>query len=224
MNSKSILTTAGMLVAGIAAMAGALRAQGPLYDKVVVDLPYRVTVGGTVLEPGHYVIRELNDPSGKSQRVQVFSKDGLKLETTVLTIPTLDNSTPNNTKVVLHHYGDNYYFDKIWVQGKNYGYEFPVPPSIRNRTNEQQGYQVAATYQPAPAPVAQNTPPPPAPAPAPAPEPAPAPAPEVAQNTPPPAPAPAPQEMPRTSIGWLTLVLSGSLFAGAGLLLRRAVA
>jgi len=219
-----------MLVAGIVATASAIRAQGPLYDKVVVDLPYRVTINNTVLEPGHYIIRELNDPAGGSRVVQIFSNDGLKLETTVLTIPTLDNATPDHTKVILHHYGDNYYFDKIWVQGKNYGYEFPVPPSLRNRTNEQAGYQVAATYQPAPAPVAQNTPPPPAPAPAPAPEPAPAPAPEVAQNTPPPAPAPAPapapepQQMPRTSIGWLTLMLSGSLFAGAGLLLRRAIA
>ncbi len=230
MKLKSLLTTAGILVAGFAATAGSMRAQGPLYDKVIVDLPYRVTVNNTVLEPGHYVIRQLDDPGGGSRVIQIFSDDGLKLETSVLTIPTLDNDTPEHTRVILHHFGDDYYFDKIWVQGKNYGYEFPVPPSIRNRTNEQTNYTVAATYQPTtpPAPVAQNTPPPPAPAPAPepAPAPAPAPAPEVAQNTPPPpapapAPQPEPQQMPHTSIGWLTLVVSGSLLSSAGLLLRR---
>lgn len=206
-----------------------------MYDTVIVDLPYSVTINNTVLAPGHYVIRQLDDPSGGSRVIQIFSDDGMKLQTTVMTIPTLDNNTPEHTKVVLHHYGDNYYFDKIWVQGKNYGYEFPLPKSIKDRTVEQ-GYTVAATYQSNQnqQTVAQNTPPPPAPAPEPAPEAAPAPAPappaEMAQNTPPPAPAPepepapAPQTMPQTSIGWLTLIASGSLLSGAGLLLRRVIA
>jgi cell division septation protein DedD len=232
MKLKSLLTTAGLLAAGIAASTGTMRAQGPMYDTVIVDLPYRVTINNTVLEPGHYVIRQLDDPGGGSRVLQIFSNDGMKLDTTVLTIPTLDNNTPEHTKVVLHHYGDDYYFDKIWVQGKNYGYEFPLPKSIKNRINEQ-GYTVAATYQSSNTQTAQNTPAP-APAPAPAPEPAPAPAPapqaEMAQNTPPPAPAPepapapAPQQMPTTSIGWLTLMASGSLLFGAGLLLRRVTA
>lgn len=228
MTLKSFLTAAGMLVAGIATTTGAILAQGPLYDKVIVDLPYRVTVNNTVLEPGHYVIRQLDDPGGGSRVLQIFSDEGMKLETSVLTIPTLDNNTPEDTKVVLHHFGDNYYFDKIWVQGKNYGYEFPIPKSVHDRMNERtEPYTVAGNYQPATPPVAQNTPPPPAPAPAPEPAPAPAPT-ETAQNTPPPAPAPAPepapappQRMPTTSIGWVTLVLSGSLLSGAGLLLRR---
>jgi len=224
MKLPSILTAASLLVS-----AGALLAQGPLYDKVIVDLPYRVTINNTVLEPGHYVIRQLDDPGGGSRVLQIFSDEGMKLETSVLTIPTLDNNTPENTKVILHHLGDNYYFDKIWVQGKNYGYEFPIPKSVHDRMNERtEPYTVAATYQEA-KPVAQNTPPPPAPAPAPAPEPPPPPT-ETAQNTPPPAPAPAPepapapapaQQMPTTSIGWLALVISGSLLSGAGLLLRR---
>src|ERR1700722_17036159 len=91
----------------IAATAGAMLAQGPLNDKVIVDLPYRVTVNNTVLEPGHYVIRQLDDPGGGSRVLQIFSDEGMKLETSVLTIPTLDNNTPENTKVVLHHLGDN---------------------------------------------------------------------------------------------------------------------
>jgi len=228
MTLKFSLTTAGMLVAGIAATAGAMLAQGPLYDKVIVDLPYRVTINDKVLEPGHYVIRQLDDPGGGSRVLQIFSDDGMKLETSVLTIPTLDNNTPEDTKVILHHYGDNYYFDKIWVQGKNYGYEFPVPKSVHDRMNERtEPYTVAATYQENKTPQAQSAPPPPAPEPAPAPAPPPPPT-ETAQNTPPPAPAPepepapapAPQQMPTTSVGWLTWVLSGSL-SGAGLLLRR---
>lgn len=230
MKIKSLLTTAGFLVAGIGATSAAF-AQGPMYDKVIVDLPYRVTINNTVLEPGHYVIRQLDDAGGGSRVLQIFSDDGMKLRTTTLTIPTLDNNTPENTKIILHHYGEDYYFDKIWIQGKNYGYEFPLPNAVKSRMRErQEPYTVAATYEATKKeePVAQNTAPPPAPEPAPAPAPAPPPA-ETAQNTPPPAPAPAPEpppqptpeRMPTTSVGWLTLVMSGGLFAAAGLLLRR---
>jgi hypothetical protein len=231
MKLTKLVTSASILVGGVIAAGITLSAQGPMYDKVIVDLPYRVTINGTILDPGHYVIRQLDDPGGGSRVLQIFSDDGMKLRTSTLTIPTLDNNTPENTKVVLHHYGEDYYFDKIWIQGKNYGYEFPLPNAVKNRIRERaEPYTVAATYEQTrqEQPVAQNTPPPPAPAPEPAPAPAPPPA-ETAQNAPPPPPAPAaapepapqPQRLPTTSIGWLTMVLSGALLSGAGLLLRR---
>jgi hypothetical protein len=226
MKHKTLMTIAFFLA------AGAALAQGPMYDKVIVDLPYRVTINNTMLEPGHYVIRQLDDPGGGSRVLQIFSDDGMKLRTSTLTIPALDNNTPENTKIILHRFGSDYYFDKIWIQGKNYGYEFPLPNAVKSRMREQsEPYTVAATYAPTPkpeepAPIAENTPPPPAPAPAPAPPQ------EVAQNTPPPqpapqpapepAPAPAPPErMPTTSIGWVTMIISGGLLSGAGMLLRR---
>ena len=204
MKLTNALTTAGFLLAAAVATSSSMYAQGPMYDKVIVDLPYRVTINNTVLEPGHYVIRQLDDPGGGSRVLQIFSNDGMKLRTTSMTIPTLDNNTPENTKIVLHHYGSDYYFDKIWIQGKNYGYEFPLPNAVKSRIRERnEPYTVAATYEQtrAPEPVAQTAPPP-------------APAPE-------PAPAPAPERMPTTSIGWMTLVISGAMFTGAGLLLRR---
>jgi hypothetical protein len=227
MKLTNLLTTASIVAAGAIAAATSMFAQGPLYDKVIVDLPYSVTINNTVLEPGHYVIRQLDDPGGGSRVLQIFSNDGMKLRTTSLTIPTLDNNTPENTKIILHHYGNDYYFDKIWIQGKNYGYEFPLPNAVKNRMRERaEPYTVAATYEPTSkkeeTTVAQNTTPAPAP-----PPPAPEPPREVAQNTPPPPPpapepAPAPpQQMPTTSIGWLTMLISGGLFTGAGLLLRR---
>ena len=227
MKLTNILTSASLLAAGTIAAATAMFAQGPLYDKVIVDLPYRVTINNTVLEPGHYVIRQLDDAGGGSRVLQIFSNDGMKLRTTSLTIPTLDNNTPENTKIILHHYGSDYYFDKIWIQGKNYGYEFPLPNAVKSRMRERaEPYTVAATYEPTPkkeeeTTVAQNTTPAPAP-----PPPAQEPPREVAQNTPPPAPPPPapeapPQRMPTTSIGWLTMMISGGLFTGAGLLMRR---
>lgn len=235
MKLSTLFKTGGPAVALAIAMTGGMYAQGPLYDKVIVDLPYRVTINNTVLEPGHYIIRQLDDPGGGSRVLQIFSDNGMKLQTSTLTIPTLDNNTPEHTKVILHHYGDDYYFDKIWIQGKNNGYEFPLPNAVKSRQRERmEPYTVAATYEQTRETVAQNTTPAPAPEPAPAPQPT-----ETAQNTPPPAPsappapepapapAPAPtvpERLPTTSVGWLTLVISGALFLGAGFLMRRVVA
>ncbi len=229
MNVKNLLVALAAIVVGIATLAIPLAAQGPLYDKVIVDLPYSVTIGNKVLQPGNYVIRQNDSPGGGSRVLFIYSNQGMHFETSTLTIPALDNRTPNSTKVVLHRFGNDYYFDKIWIQGKNYGYEFPLPESVKSRERERmQPVSVAARYEATPqtqgvekheetqTQVAQAAPPPPAPAPeAPAPE-ATAPAPAAA-----PAPPPAPVQMPHTSADWLTMLLSGGLLSGAGLMLRR---
>ncbi|MFN7997358.1 MAG: hypothetical protein U0Q18_27325 [Bryobacteraceae bacterium] len=244
MNLKRFAISTSVMAVALTASTIAGLAQGPMYDKVLVNLPYTVTVGDKTLQPGQYTIRELPSTS-KSYVLLIYSDNGMHFETSAMTIPTLDNQTPNDTSVVLHHFGPDYYFDKVWIQGKNYGYEFPLPNSIKERQREEmQPVSVAATYQSAPAETtttAQNTQTQTqtqtetAPAPAPAPEPAPAPAPEAA---PAPAPAPAPaetaqnnnnnddnntanREMPHTDAGWLMMMLSGGALSGAGLMLRK---
>ena len=231
MKARIFLLVAGALAIFLALSHPVTRAQGPLYDKVVVNLPYTVTIGEHTLQPGPYVIRQMDSPGGASRVLLIYSDNGMKFETSAITIPALDNKTPEDTKLVLHHFGPDYYFDKIWIQGKDYGYEFPLPDSVKARERERMApMTVAATYQSVPA-ETQTAEAAPAPAPAPPPaEPAPAPAPEVAQNTPPPepapvapAPAPAPEanRMPETAANWLLMLLSGGVLSGAGLALRR---
>jgi hypothetical protein len=48
-------------------------------------------------------------------------------ETNVITIPTERKETPEDSKVILHHIGDEYYFDTIWIQGRSFGYQFVLP-------------------------------------------------------------------------------------------------
>lgn len=221
MRIKNLMLTTGFLAAGIAATSIGANAQGPMYDKVIVDLPYSVTINNTTLQPGHYVIRQMDDMGTNSRVLMIFGDNGMKLKATAITIATLNNNTPDKTEVTLHHFGNDYYFDKVWIQGKNYGYEFVLPPSVKARRNEQmQPYTVAATYEPTqqkeePQQTAAAAPPPPAPEPAPAPQPV-----QEAQNTPPPAPAPAPA-MPHTAGNWLAMMLSGGMLSGAGMMLRK---
>jgi len=221
---------AGAVTLGLALMTPPGIAQGPMYDRVNVNLPYTVTIGDRVLQPGEYVIQQLRDAGGGSRVLLIYSDNGMKFETSAMTIPALDINTARDTKVVLHHFGPDYYFDKIWIQGKDYGYEFPLPSSVKARERERmEPVSVAANYRstqetqtataPPPPPVqeqqqvqtqtetAQVTPP--------------------AETTPPPPPsaereAPAPPpEMPHTVSGWLMMMLGGSALSGIGMMLRR---
>ncbi len=242
MRSTHLGIVAGTLALGLATLITPIKAQGPLYDTVYVNLPYSVTIGDKTLQPGDYVIKELPSQD-KSRVLTIYSDNGMKLEATAMTIPAYDPQTLENTKVVLHHFGPDYYFDKVWIQGKNYGYEFPLPDNVKAREKERLStVSVAARYEATPpATTAQNTTPPAATqqstTPAAAqqnttaatqpnttaaanntPPPATTPAPTVAQNT---VPQEANRELPHTSAGWLMMLLSGGTLSGAGMLLRR---
>jgi len=141
-----MMITAGVLALGLATWTPS-KAQGPLYDRVNVNLPYAVTVGDRTLQPGDYVIQQLRDQGGGSRVLLIYSDNGMKFETSAMTIPALDNRTPEDTKVILSHFGNDYYFDKVWIQGKDYGYEFPLPDAVKSRERERsQPISVAANY------------------------------------------------------------------------------
>src|SRR5947209_4781537 len=109
MNLRNLLCSAAAAIIGIAALSVGSRAQGPLYDKVMVNLPYTVTVGEKVLSPGEYTIKQLRSEGGAGRVLLIYSDNGMKFETSAMTIPALDNRTPEDTKVILHHYGTDYY-------------------------------------------------------------------------------------------------------------------
>jgi len=243
MNIRNSLLTLGFLAVSLGI------AQGPLYDRIIVTVPYPMNVNGTLLQAGDYEIRQHQSAAGGSRILHFYSDGGMKLETTAMAIPTLDNKTPEETKLILEHIGSDYYLNKVWVQGKDYGYEFPIPESVRLRERERAApASVVARYEPAPSSSSSTTTvqttettrtevaqaaPAPEPAPPAAVEAAPAPAPAAEAQ----APAPAPeatvtdrstmaadrpeQSMPATAGNWLNMLLGGGLLSGAGLALRR---
>jgi len=126
------------LVLGLCFLAIGI-AQGPLNDRIIVTLPYPVNVNGTTLQPGEYEIRQHDSVAGGSRIVHFYSDKGMKFQTTAMGIPALDNKTPEETSLILNHIDSDYYLNKIWVQGKNYGYEFPIPERVRLREKERNG-------------------------------------------------------------------------------------
>jgi hypothetical protein len=126
MNPRNLL----FVVASVIIMGASLTlmSQG-LTDGVKVTLPHPVTIDDVVLEPGEYEIRRASNTT--DQILRFFNKDELRYQTIALTIPAEQERPPEETKVILHHVGDKYYFDKIWMEGKSFGYEFPLPDRVR---------------------------------------------------------------------------------------------
>jgi hypothetical protein len=239
MNTKHF-TFGAIALAALGMLAAPNQAKAQLYDRVDVNLPYSVTIGDKVLQPGSYKINELDSTAGKSPVLVIYSDNGMRFETSAMTIPALENRTQSDTRVILHHIGNDYYFDKIWIQGKDYGYEFVLPNSVKQRQNEALApvavpATVTASATPAPAAAPQPAAAEPTPAPTPTPEPAqpdtsanraaePAPTPAAPTPTPELTPAPTNDEtpaMPHTDAGWLMMLLSGGTLTGLGATLRR---
>src|SRR5207248_1479837 len=75
--------------------------------------------------------------NGGSRVLLFYSDNGMKFETVALPFAALDINTARDTKLVLNHVGEDYYIHKIWVQGKDYGYELPMPKGLKARRTEQ---------------------------------------------------------------------------------------
>src|SRR5512141_3042406 len=105
MKIGTMFITAGVMALGLAAWLTPSKAQGPLYDRVNVNLPYSVTIGDRTLQPGDYVIQQLRDNGGGSRVLLNYAYNVMKFETSAMTIPALQGTsmTPESTKVVLHH-------------------------------------------------------------------------------------------------------------------------
>jgi hypothetical protein len=235
MSSK--YTRPALLTAALFALSVA--AQDRITDEVLVTLPSTARVGEHTLAAGDYKIRQI--PSANNPRIlQFIDRDGKKVETSISAIPALKNSGADSTMVELKQIGGNQYVRHIWIEGKAYGYELPVPDQMQvsaansgvtltgsyKSTTVQETAQVTETRREEPAaPAAAPAPTPAQPEPTPAPAPTPAPEPQVRAPEPAPqAATPAPQavEQPQTPAMPQTADASAILFLSTGFLLLMA--
>lgn len=252
MKTRNYANVAAALTLGIAILLSPGAQSQPLDDRVTVNMPYTTLVGHKTLPPGEYVIQRLHSTGGGGRVLLFYSDKGMKFETSAMTIPCQDINIARDTKVVLNRIGDDYFYDKVWVQGKEYGYEFILPKEARMRRTElmakvtvpasstsTSSITTTTTTEPAvvteeQAVVAEVTPPviqeetrvetqveTPVIA---EPEPEPEPLPETANREMDQNPAPSAAErshMPKTTTGWLAMMLGGGTLLGAGLMVLR---
>jgi hypothetical protein len=90
----------------------------------VLNIPFNFIVGGKTLPAGEYTVEPNRRDSDKFWLVQ--SRDG---QTSCLftTMPVRANQTQEETKLVFHRYGDQYFLSQIWTAGANSGRELLMP-------------------------------------------------------------------------------------------------
>jgi len=135
---KHAILAAALTLGTLILAAPGAQAQ-PLDDRVNVTMPYTTVIGHKTLPPGDYVIQRMPSAGGGGRVLLIYSDRGMKFETSAITIPCLDPKIARDTKVVLSRVGDDYFYDKVWVQGKEYGYEFVLPRDARMRRRELMG-------------------------------------------------------------------------------------
>lgn len=132
----------GFLTAALTAAVG-LAQQTPS-DRFVIALSHPVTIGHAILAPGSYSVEPLTLTGGDAPVLSISSigaNYSLKFRTSAMVVPTRETlqtyeSVQPETRVLLRRIGRRYYFDKIWVKGQEYGYQFPLPKGLKGRGTE----------------------------------------------------------------------------------------
>jgi hypothetical protein len=111
-----LVLTAGVYLAATVGFA-------QMSDMVKVTLPPGVMVGTVKLPAGAYTIRDLSDEGSSSSVLQIRSDKGTMVVAEVMRISESDNKRADRTEVILRRESGKYQLDKIWLQGRDYGYE-----------------------------------------------------------------------------------------------------
>jgi hypothetical protein len=125
---KSSVIALGVCLAGVLGL-GIRPAAAQMVDIVTVRLPYATTVGSVTLPAGVYTVRDLKE-DGSSPVLEIRSANGVAVSASATHVSAPNSRLAPTTRVVLRHENDKYQFDKIWIEGRDYGYDLhPAAPS-----------------------------------------------------------------------------------------------
>ena len=88
------------------------------------NIPFNFIVGQKTLPAGEYTVEPNRKDSHNVWLVQ--SREG-NATALFATMPVRANQTQEETKLVFHRYGDQYFFSQIWTLGGNTGRELLMP-------------------------------------------------------------------------------------------------
>ena len=112
-----------LLVLAAAVCLAAAVGLAQMSDVINVTLPQGVNVGTVKLPAGKYTIRDMSDESGSSSIIQIRSDNGTMVVAEVMRISESDNKRGDRSEVILRRESGKYQLDKIWLEGRDYGYE-----------------------------------------------------------------------------------------------------
>ena len=125
--TRSILTLAVCLPTIVGMAFSALSAKAQMIAEMKIDLPHAAQVGSTSLPAGSYLIRNVKDGGGGMSIIEFASLDN-HVSVIAMAQKILLETPTDRTEVVLRATPDKYVVDRIWLQGRDYGYELLSEP------------------------------------------------------------------------------------------------
>jgi hypothetical protein len=120
---KQILKAATILslVVALTITLTAVPAAADSFGSIRVDLPFDFTAGHSIFPAGKYTIRTVENTNGV---IRITSEDG----TTAVFLSTHSAESvqsKDETVVIFHRYGDQYFLFQVWAVGDTIGSEIP---------------------------------------------------------------------------------------------------
>ena len=130
---KQILKAATILslVVALTITFVAAPAAADSFGSIRVDVPFEFSAGSSVFPAGKYTIR----PAGVNTNgvIRITSEDG-KTSGVLLTNSAESIESKNETALIFHRYGDQYFLFQVWVVGDTIGLEIPKSSMERQAT------------------------------------------------------------------------------------------
>jgi len=121
---KQILKAATILslVVALTITFAAAPAAADSFDSISVDVPFEFSAGHSVFPAGKYTVR----PAGVNTNgvIRIISEDG-KASGMLLTDSAESIQSKNETVLIFHRYGDQYFLYQVWAVGDTIGLEIP---------------------------------------------------------------------------------------------------
>lgn len=134
------IATLTLTVTAMALTSGSLFAQSYTLDKnpppmnvndaFVLTLTHPVVVGKHVLEPGRYQFEPLDVAGGDLPVLTIRKEDGGKIVAAMIA-SAFKEFGPPASYATYYQIDHKYYFNRIFVQGLNYGFKFELPKEAR---------------------------------------------------------------------------------------------
>jgi hypothetical protein len=99
---------------------GAAYAQLPGATMVKVNIPFSFTANQVALPAGAYTVK-----NSLVDGVLLISSDDSSQRGFIKTISVESNRGADQTKLIFHRYGDQYFLSQVWVGGETSGRELP---------------------------------------------------------------------------------------------------
>jgi len=114
-----VLTTLSLFVT-----LAAVSAYAQFDIRLNVNIPFEFSVRNKVLPAGEYTVRRL---AQDGQYVLMIRSVDCSVHEMFLTLPTRARTIPNQSALVFHQYGDQYFLSQVWTSGNDTGRELSKP-------------------------------------------------------------------------------------------------